>query len=128
MIKKGIFAWRNIEIFVPDSFINSKNKLRVMIEWARVWCFEERNLTRLKSPIETKDILYTEMILINSRRLCLRIWEFFIEYFLYENIFIAMVNLKIYTLSLFMTNIVKELLSFWFITKYSNNCKIKWFS
>jgi hypothetical protein len=36
MIKKGIFAWRNIEIFVPDSFINSKNKLRVMIEWARV--------------------------------------------------------------------------------------------
>jgi hypothetical protein len=36
MIKKGIFAWGNIEIFVPDSFINSKNKLRVMIDWARV--------------------------------------------------------------------------------------------
>ena len=44
MIKKRIFAWGNIEIFVPDSFINSKNKLRVMIDWERVGCLEERNL------------------------------------------------------------------------------------
>ena len=36
MIKKRIFAWGNIEIFVPDSFINSKNKLLVMIDWTRV--------------------------------------------------------------------------------------------
>ena len=36
MRKRGIFAWGNIEIFVPDSFINSKNKLLVMIDRARV--------------------------------------------------------------------------------------------
>jgi hypothetical protein len=73
MIKKGIFAWGNIEIFVPDSFINSKNKLLVMIDWAKSLMFGRKEITRLKSHIESKGIRYSEMILINSRRLYLRI-------------------------------------------------------
>ena len=73
MIKKRIFAWGNIEIFVPDSFINSKYKLRVMIEWGKSMMFGRKEFTRLKSPIESKDIRYPKIILINSRRLCHRI-------------------------------------------------------
>jgi hypothetical protein len=35
--------------------------------------FGRMEFTRLKLPIESKDIRYPKMILINSRRLCLRI-------------------------------------------------------
>jgi NADH dehydrogenase len=53
---KGIFAWGIWRFFYLTHLPTLENKLRVMIDWTIDLIFG-RNLTRLKSPIETKDML-----------------------------------------------------------------------
>ena len=52
---KGIFAWGIWRFFYLTHLPTLENKLRVMIDWGIDMVFG-RNLTRLKSPIETKDM------------------------------------------------------------------------
>ena len=52
---KGIFAWGIWRFFYLTHLPTLENKLRVMIDWGIDMMFG-RNLTRLKSPIETKDM------------------------------------------------------------------------
>ena len=53
---KGIFAWGIWRFFYLTHLPTLENKLRVMIDWGIDMMFG-RNLTRLKSPIETKDMV-----------------------------------------------------------------------
>jgi NADH dehydrogenase FAD-containing subunit len=53
---KGIFAWGIWRFFYLTHLPTLENKIRVMIDWGIDLIFG-RNLTRLKSPIETKDII-----------------------------------------------------------------------
>ena len=53
---KGIFAWGIWRFFYLTHLPTLENKLRVMIDWGIDMMFG-RNLTRLKSPIETKDMI-----------------------------------------------------------------------
>ena len=53
---KGIFAWGIWRFFYLTHLPTLENKLRVMIDWGIDMIFG-RNLTRLKSPIETKDMV-----------------------------------------------------------------------
>jgi NADH:quinone reductase (non-electrogenic) len=53
---KGIFAWGIWRFFYLTHLPTLENKLRVMIDWGIDMIFG-RNLTRLKSPIETKDMI-----------------------------------------------------------------------
>ena len=53
---KGIFAWGIWRFFYLSHLPTLENKLRVMIDWGIDMMFG-RNLTRLKSPIETKDMV-----------------------------------------------------------------------
>jgi NADH dehydrogenase len=53
---KGIFAWGIWRFFYLTHLPTIENKLRVMIDWGIDMMFG-RNLTRLKSPIETKDMV-----------------------------------------------------------------------
>ena len=53
---KGIFAWGIWRFFYLTHLPTLENKLRVMIDWGIDMVFG-RNLTRLKSPIETKDMV-----------------------------------------------------------------------
>ena len=53
---KGIFAWGIWRFFYLSHLPTLENKLRVMIDWGLDMMFG-RNLTRLKSPIETKDMV-----------------------------------------------------------------------
>ena len=53
---KGIFAWGIWRFFYLTHLPTLENKIRVMIDWGIDLIFG-RNLTRLKSPIETKDML-----------------------------------------------------------------------
>jgi hypothetical protein len=73
MRKRGIFAWGIWRFFYLTHLPTIENKLRVMIDWGIDMMFGRKEFTRLKSPIESKDIRYPKMILINSRRLCHRI-------------------------------------------------------
>ena len=52
---KGIIAWGIWRMFYLTHLPTLENKIRVMIDWGIDLIFG-RNLTRLKSPIETKDI------------------------------------------------------------------------
>ena len=52
---KGIFAWGIWRFFYLTHLPTLENKIRVMIDWGIDLIFG-RNLTRLKSPIETKDM------------------------------------------------------------------------
>ncbi|HJT83288.1 MAG TPA: FAD-dependent oxidoreductase [Nitrososphaeraceae archaeon] len=52
---KGISAWGIWRLFYLTHLPTLENKIRVMIDWGIDLVFG-RNLTRLKSPIETKDI------------------------------------------------------------------------
>ncbi|MDF2737467.1 MAG: hypothetical protein K0S93_1324 [Nitrososphaeraceae archaeon] len=52
---KGIFAWAIWRFFYLTHLPTLENKIRVMIDWGIDLIFG-RNLTRLKSPIETKDM------------------------------------------------------------------------
>jgi NADH dehydrogenase len=58
---KGIFAWGIWRFFYLTHLPTLENKLRVMIDWGIDMMFG-RNLTRLKSPIETKDMVYRKDI------------------------------------------------------------------
>ena len=53
---KGIFAWGIWRFFYLTHLPTLENKIRVMIDWGIDLIFG-RNLTRLKSPIETKDMI-----------------------------------------------------------------------
>jgi NADH dehydrogenase len=53
---KGIFAWAIWRFFYLTHLPTLENKIRVMIDWGVDLIFG-RNLTRLKSPIETKDMI-----------------------------------------------------------------------
>ena len=53
---KGIFAWGIWRFFYLTHLPTLENKIRVMIDWGVDLIFG-RNLTRLKSPIETKDMI-----------------------------------------------------------------------
>ena len=53
---KGIFAWGIWRFFYLTHLPTLENKIRVLIDWTIDFIFG-RNLTRLKSPIETKDML-----------------------------------------------------------------------
>ena len=53
---KGIFAWGIWRFFYWTHLPTLENKIRVMIDWGIDSIFG-RNLTRLKSPIETKDLI-----------------------------------------------------------------------
>ena len=53
---KGILAWGIWRFFYLTHLPTLENKLRVMIDWGIDMVFG-RNLTRLKSPIETKDMI-----------------------------------------------------------------------
>ncbi|HJU59212.1 MAG TPA: NAD(P)/FAD-dependent oxidoreductase [Nitrososphaeraceae archaeon] len=53
---KGIFAWGIWRFFYLTHLPTLENKLRVMIDWGIDLIFG-KNLTRLKSPIETKDMI-----------------------------------------------------------------------
>ncbi|MGZ5490622.1 MAG: NAD(P)/FAD-dependent oxidoreductase [Nitrososphaeraceae archaeon] len=52
----GIFAWGIWRFFYLTHLPTLENKIRVMIDWGIDLIFG-RNLTRLKSPIETKDMI-----------------------------------------------------------------------
>ncbi len=52
---KGMFAWGIWRFFYLTHLPTLENKIRVMIDWGVDLIFG-RNLTRLKSPIETKDM------------------------------------------------------------------------
>jgi NADH dehydrogenase len=52
---KGILAWEIWRMFYLTHLPTLENKIRVMIDWGIDLIFG-RNLTRLKSPIETKDM------------------------------------------------------------------------
>ena len=52
---KGIFAWGIWRFFYLTHLPTLENKIRVLIDWGIDLIFG-RNLTRLKSPIETKDM------------------------------------------------------------------------
>lgn len=52
---KGIFAWGIWRFFYLTHLPTLENKIRVMVDWTADLIFG-RNLTRLKSPIETKDM------------------------------------------------------------------------
>ena len=54
---KGIIAWGIWRMFYLTHLPTLENKIRVMIDWGIDLVFG-RNLTRLKSPIETKDIIH----------------------------------------------------------------------
>jgi len=53
---KGIFAWGIWRFFYLIHLPTLENKIRVMVDWGIDLIFG-RNLTRLKSPIETKDMI-----------------------------------------------------------------------
>ena len=53
---KGILAWGIWRFFYLTHLPTLENKIRVMIDWGIDLIFG-RNLTRLKSPIETKDMI-----------------------------------------------------------------------
>jgi NADH dehydrogenase FAD-containing subunit len=53
---KGIFAWGIWRFFYLTHLPTLENKIRVMVDWTTDLIFG-RNLTRLKSPIETKDMI-----------------------------------------------------------------------
>jgi NADH dehydrogenase FAD-containing subunit len=53
---KGIFAWGIWRFFYLTHLPTLENKIRVMVDWTVDLIFG-RNLTRLKSPIETKDMI-----------------------------------------------------------------------
>ena len=53
---KGIFAWAIWRFFYLTHLPTLENKLRVMVDWGLDLIFG-KNLTRLKSPIETKDMI-----------------------------------------------------------------------
>lgn len=53
---KGIFAWGIWRFFYLTHLPTLENKLRVMVDWGIDLIFG-KNLTRLKSPIETKDMI-----------------------------------------------------------------------
>ncbi|MGH9981750.1 MAG: NAD(P)/FAD-dependent oxidoreductase [Nitrososphaeraceae archaeon] len=53
---KGIFAWGIWRFFYLTHLPTLENKIRVMVDWTADLIFG-RNLTRLKSPIETKDMI-----------------------------------------------------------------------
>jgi NADH dehydrogenase len=53
---KGMFAWGIWRFFYLTHLPTLENKIRVMIDWGIDLIFG-RNLTRLKSPIETKDMI-----------------------------------------------------------------------
>ena len=53
---KGIFAWGLWRFFYLTHLPTLENKIRVMVDWTANLIFG-RNLTRLKSPIETKDMI-----------------------------------------------------------------------
>jgi NADH dehydrogenase len=54
---KGIIAWGIWRMFYLTHLPTLENKIRVMIDWGIDLIFG-RNLTRLKSPIETKDMIH----------------------------------------------------------------------
>jgi NADH dehydrogenase FAD-containing subunit len=58
---KGIFAWGIWRFFYLTHLPTLENKLRVMIDWGIDTIFG-RNLTRLKSPIDTTDMVSRKVI------------------------------------------------------------------
>ena len=52
---KGITAWWLWRLFYLSNLPNFENKVRVIIDWTVDILFG-RNITRLKSPVEIKDI------------------------------------------------------------------------
>lgn len=53
---KGVFAWGIWRFFYLTNLPTLENKLRVMIDWGVDMIFG-KNITRLKSPIEIKDVI-----------------------------------------------------------------------
>ncbi|MDR4512916.1 MAG: FAD-dependent oxidoreductase [Nitrososphaeraceae archaeon] len=56
---KGVFAWGIWRFFYLSNLPSLENKLRVLIDWGVDMIFG-KNITRLKSPIEMKDIISKE--------------------------------------------------------------------
>jgi len=56
---KGVFAWGIWRFFYLSNLPSLENKLRVLIDWGVDMIFG-KNMTRLKSPIEIKDIISKE--------------------------------------------------------------------
>lgn len=56
---KGVFAWGIWRFFYLSNLPSLENKLRVLIDWGVDMIFG-KNITRLKSPIEIKDIISKE--------------------------------------------------------------------
>ena len=58
MRKRGIFTLGIWRFFYLTHLPTIENKLRVMIDWGIDMMFGRKEFTRLKSPIESKDIRY----------------------------------------------------------------------